>query len=73
MAFPQLAQTPGPRQAGFLGRRVLVTRGADSTPTGGVVVRDDAEHPNVVVIRLDDGQYLLGPECRFVPEASGAT
>ena len=73
MAFSQPTPTAGPRQAGFLGRRVLVTQPADPAPVGGVVVRDDAEPPYVVLILLDDGRYVLGRECRFLPEACGAT
>lgn len=73
MAFSQSTSTPSPRQAGFLGRRVLVTQPAAPAPVGGVVVRDDAEPPYVVLILLDDGRYVLGRDCQFLPEAGGAT
>ncbi len=34
----------------------------------GEVVRNDAEEPHRMIIRLDDGRYVLGTECQFSGE-----
>lgn len=31
----------------------------------GTVVRDDTEKPNRMIIRLDDGRYVLDVECQY--------
>lgn len=32
---------------------------------GGVVIRDDKEHPFVTIIKLSDGRVILATECQF--------
>lgn len=52
--------------ATWLGRRVLVCFHRDTTKLiPGVIVRDDAEHPYITVISLDDGRYVLATECQY--------
>ena len=31
----------------------------------GTVVRNDSEAPHVMIIRLDDGRYVLDGECQY--------
>lgn len=33
----------------------------------GTVVRDDVEEPFKMIIRLDDGRYVLATECQYAP------
>ena len=48
--------------------RVRVCFHYDTTAmVGGAIVRDDAEAPYVLIIRLDDGRYVLGTECQWAP------
>lgn len=56
-----------PRQGLNLNQRVLVALGGDSrSQARGLVVRDDIDKPHVLIIRLDDGRYVLGSEVRFL-------
>jgi len=55
-----------PRQGSHTGLRVLVCFNYDTSRTfPGVVVRDDAEEPGRMIIKLDDGRYVLSTECQF--------
>lgn len=63
---PNVAIDVFPKQGTYLGRRVIVCFNRDDTAViGGEVVRDDIEPPNLTVIRLDDGRYVLGAECQY--------
>lgn len=54
-----------PKQGRWLGKKTMVSFKYDrSHQIGGVFVRDDAEHPGVSIIRLDDGRYVLTTECQ---------
>lgn len=54
-----------PKQGPWLGKRTQVCFKYDTSHlTGGVFVRDDAEHPGVSIIHLDDGRYVLTTECQ---------
>lgn len=58
-----------PRQGLDLHGRVEVCFHYDtSRPIGGTVVRDDAEDPAMMIIRLDDGRYVLDTECQYSPQ-----
>lgn len=37
----------------------------DAGMTKGKIVRADIEEPYVIIIHLENGQYVLGSECRF--------
>jgi hypothetical protein len=37
----------------------------------GVILRDDAEDPYVLVIALTDGRVVLGTECQYQPIPDG--
>ena len=39
----------------------------------GEVIRDDAEAPGVMIIRLDDSRYVLSTECQWQPVSSKVT
>lgn len=55
-----------PSQGAFLGRRVKVCFNYDtSVLIRGVVVRDDAEAPGRMIIKLDTGFYVLSTECQY--------
>lgn len=57
-----------PQQGAYGGKRVRVCFNYDSTETLlGLVVRDDAEAPWRLIIRLDDGRYVLSTECQWQP------
>lgn len=38
----------------------------------GTVVRNDAETPHVMIIRLDDGRYVLDGECQYSEDSPNA-
>lgn len=61
-----ISATRWPEQGSFLGRRVLVCFDFDTSVTlAGVVVRDDAEEPGRLIIRLDGDRYVLSTECQY--------
>lgn len=61
-----------PIQSDWVGKRIRVCfayRAADTIM--GTVVRDDREEPGRMIIRLDDGRYVLSTECQHsLPEES---
>ena len=59
-----------PKQGNWLGKKTMVCFKYDTAhQIGGVFVRDDAEEPNLSIIRLDDGRHVLTTECQHsVPE-----
>jgi len=60
-----------PKQGAFLGKRCDVCFNYDtSRQIRGVYVRDDAEEPWLMIIRLDDGRYVLSTECMHSPDRS---
>ena len=65
--FKRLYQgTEFPKQGAFLGKKVCVCFNYDpEIQFPGVVVRDDAEEPGRMIIRLDDGRYVLSTECQY--------
>lgn len=57
-----------PRQGMMVGKRVRVCFHYDTSNTfEGEFVRDDAVHPFVEIIKLDDGRYILTTECQWQP------
>lgn len=55
-----------PKQGVFLGKRVRVCFNYDTSRfLEGNVVRDDTEVPGLLIIRLDDGRYVLSTECQY--------
>ena len=55
-----------PRQGKDVGRRVSVCFHYDtSAQITGTLVRDDREAPYKLIIRLDDGRYVMGAECQY--------
>lgn len=55
-----------PKQGKFLKRRVEVCFNYDpSNRIEGEIVRDDSEEPGVLIIKLDDGRYVLATECMY--------
>lgn len=58
-----------PKQGHFLNKKTKVAFNFDTSHTlNGVIVRHDHEEPFVVIIKLDNGRYVLGKECQFQPE-----
>ena len=55
-----------PTQGKFLGLRCEVCFDYDTTKTvSGEIVRDDREAPGRMIIKLDDGRFLLSTECQY--------
>jgi len=55
-----------PKQGTYLMRRVEVCFNYDSAKTvGGMIVRDDAEEPGRMIIKLDNDRYVLSTECMY--------
>ncbi len=55
-----------PKQGNLLNKRCRVFFNYDLyNETWGTIVRDDIEEPNVLIIKLDDGRYVLATECQF--------
>lgn len=60
-----------PKQTAYAGRRVRVCFNYEASGClVGQVVRDDAEAPWVMIIRLDDGRHVLSTECQWHPLSS---
>lgn len=69
---PNVGHDRFPRQGSYAGRRVAVVFGYDtSIQLRGEVVREDAEDPGRMIIRLDDGRYVLSTECQWRPLREG--
>lgn len=56
-----------PDQGAFLGRRVEVLFDYQQPAFKGVIVRDDAKEPGLLIIRLDDGRHVMSLECQYRP------
>jgi len=55
-----------PEQGNWVGRKVKVCYEYDSSKGHlGVIVREDIEEPGRMIIKLDDGRYLLSTECQY--------
>lgn len=55
-----------PKQGPTLNKRVIVCFNYNTSRTvGGVVVRDDYEAPWEMIIKLDDGRYIMASECQY--------
>jgi len=55
-----------PKQGSFLLREVLVCFDYDTSRTlKGLVVREDAEEPGRMIIKLENGRYVLSTECQY--------
>jgi hypothetical protein len=58
-----------PKQASMLGKHVRVCFHYDSSKIiEGTVVRDDAEEPFKMIIKLDNNRYVLSTECQWSPK-----
>ena len=61
-----------PRQGDWLGHRTEVCFHYDTQQTfKGRYVRDDREKPNLTIIALDDGRYVLATECQHTGPKRG--
>jgi hypothetical protein len=57
-----------PKQGAYLNTRVRVCFNFNASETFlGVVIRDDAEAPGRMIIKLDNGRVLLATECQWQP------
>jgi hypothetical protein len=54
-----------PEQGSWLGRRVEVVFGYTQPAFKGVIVREDAVEPGLLIIRLDDGRHVMSLECSY--------
>lgn len=55
-----------PKQGSFAGTPVRVCFNYDTSRTmDGVCVRDDADEPGIMIIRLADGRHVLATECMW--------
>ena len=58
-----------PKQGEWLNKRTKVCFNYDtSNIIMGIIVRDDREEPHKLIIKLDDGRYVLSTECMLSPE-----
>lgn len=58
-----------PKQGSYLLREVEVCFNYDTSKTiSGVVVREDAEAPGLMIIKLDNGRHVLSTECQYRPK-----
>lgn len=58
-----------PKQGTYLMQAVTVCFNYDpSRMINGIVVRDDAEEPGRMIIKLEDGRYVLSTECQYQPK-----
>ncbi|PYD05931.1 hypothetical protein DND90_21580 [Pseudomonas syringae pv. maculicola] len=63
-----VSATTFPKQGAYAGSRVRVCFNYEtSASVFGVIVRDDAEAPGVMIIRLDDSRHVLSTECQWQP------
>jgi hypothetical protein len=63
-----ISATAFPKQGMYLGKQVRVCFEFDTIGAMyGFVVRDDAEHPLRMIIRLNDGRFVLSTECQWQP------
>lgn len=63
-----------PRQGELWGKQVRVCFHYDATKAVlGTVVRDDAEEPCVMIIKLEDGRHVLATECMYQPAGTVST
>lgn len=66
-----ISATQFPKQGDQWGRKVFVCFNYDTSQTFlGLVVRDDAEEPGRMIIKLDDGRHVLSTECQWSPVAA---
>jgi hypothetical protein len=57
-----------PAQSNSLHKRVRVCFHYDAEhQVDGTIVRDDVDEPEQMIIRLDDGRYVLATECMWQP------
>lgn len=57
-----------PKQGPHWGKQVRVCFNYDTSRTMlGLVVRDDAEEPGRMIIKLEDGRHVLSSECQYQP------
>lgn len=59
--------TTFPRQGVYAGRRCEVMFFYSGPILNGTIVRDDAEAPGEMIIKLDDGRFILSAECQWSP------
>lgn len=53
-----------PLQGSWLGKKCKVCFHYDTgSQIGATVVREDTEEPGVMILKLDDGRYVLTTEC----------
>ena len=57
-----------PKQGILKDRRCTVLFNYGPPELTGTVVRDDVESPGLMIIKLDDGRYILSTECQYAPE-----
>ena len=55
-----------PKQGTWLGRIVNVCVDYNTEHIiKGLIVREDEEHPGIMIIKLDSGEYLQSTECQY--------
>lgn len=69
-SHPDITAAKFPRQGSQLDQRVRVYFHFNTAVDAikGTVVRDDVEDPYRTIIRLDDGRFVLDPECQYGSE-----
>lgn len=66
-SFPK-QYTVAENQMGGIGRKVEVCFNYRTDKSIlGVIIRDDKEHPFLMLIRLSDGRVVLNTECQYRP------
>lgn len=59
-----------PKQTDWVGRRVRVCFHYDTrNQVGGEIIRDDKEEPFRLIIKLNDGRFVLASECMYSLES----
>lgn len=65
---PHIDADTYPKQGRYLGTRVRVCYNYDTSRMfEGLVIRDDATEPGLMIIHTDDGRALLSTECQYQP------
>jgi hypothetical protein len=65
-SHPAITATTFPRQSPDVNKPVQVFFHYDTeTLVPGLIVRDDAEPPFLIILQLADGRLVLGTECQY--------
>ena len=65
-SHPNISIDKFPKQGKLKGRPVVVCFNYDTSRTiPGTIVREDAEEPGLLIIKLADSRHVLATECQY--------